>query len=80
MLTDFETNGVAILSFKKHGFADRVCTLILVYRKQFMHMQIFFRMLQYLLATNSIDIIAGDFNYDLLKVSQNKFLDIFEDK
>ena len=36
-------------------------------------------MLQYLLATNSIDIIAGDFNYDLLKVSQNKYLYIFTD-
>ena len=34
-------------------------------------------MLQYLLATNSLDIIAGDFNYDLLKVSENKLLDIF---
>ena len=34
-------------------------------------------MLQYLLAKNSIDIIAVDFNYDLLKVSQNKLLDIF---
>ena len=34
-------------------------------------------MLQYLSATNSIDIIAGDFNYDLLKVSENKLLDIF---
>ena len=33
-------------------------------------------MLQYLLATNSINIIAGDFNYDLLKVSENKLLDI----
>ena len=36
-------------------------------------------MLQYLLATYSIDIIAGNFNYDLLKVLQNKFLDIFTD-
>ena len=36
-------------------------------------------MFQYLLATNSIDIIAGDFKYDLLKVSQNKCLDIFTD-
>ena len=36
-------------------------------------------MLQYLLATHSIDIIAGDFSYDLLKVSQNIFLDIFTD-
>ena len=32
-------------------------------------------MLQYLLETNSIDIIAGNF----LKVSQNKFQDIFTD-
>ena len=36
-------------------------------------------MLQYLLATHSIHITAGDFNYDILKVSQNKFLDIFTD-
>ena len=42
-------------------------------------MQEFFQVLQYLLATNSIDIILRDFNYDLLKVSQNKFLDIFTD-
>ena len=34
-------------------------------------------MFQYLLATNSIDIVAEDFNYDLLKESQNKFLDNF---
>ena len=40
-------------------------------------MQVFFQMLKYLLAGNSIDIIAGYFNYDLLKVSQNSFLDIF---
>ena len=44
-----------------------------------MRMQEFFQMLQYLLATHSIDIIAGDFNYDFLKVSQNQFLDIFAD-
>ena len=36
-------------------------------------------MLQSLLATNSIDIIARNFNYDLLKLSQNNFLDIFRD-
>ena len=29
-------------------------------------------MFQYLLATNSIDFIAGDFNYDLLKASHKK--------
>ena len=36
-------------------------------------------MLQYLLATYSIDIIAENFDYDLWKVLQNKFLDIFTD-
>ena len=36
-------------------------------------------MLQYLIATYSIDIIAGGFNYDLLKVLENKLLDIFTD-
>ena len=44
-----------------------------------MHMLEFLQMFQYLLATNSIDIIAGDFIYDLLKVLQNKVLDIFTD-
>ena len=36
-------------------------------------------MLRYLVSTYSINIIARDFNYDLLKVLQNKFLDIFAD-
>ena len=44
-----------------------------------MHMLEFLQIFQYLLATNSIDIIAGDFIYDLLKVSRNKVLDIFTD-
>ena len=39
--------------------------------------QEFFQMFQYFLATISLDIIAGYFNYNLLKVSQNKLLDIF---
>ena len=53
---------------------------MLVYRKQSKHIQEIFQMLQHLLATHSIDIIAGDFNYDFLKVSQNNFLDIFTDQ
>ena len=36
-------------------------------------------MLPYLLATHFIDITAGERNYDLLKVSQNTFLDTFTD-
>ena len=51
---------------------------MLVYRKQSVHMKGFFQILQYLLANNSIDIIAQDFNYDNLKVSENKLLDIFK--
>ena len=54
-------------------------TLKFDYRKQFMHIQEFFHLLLHLLATYSIGIIAGDFNYDLLKMPQNKFLDIFTD-
>ena len=78
VLNKFDANGVSNLSFKKHAFANRIFTLMLVYRKQSMHMQEFL-MLQYLRPTFSIDIIAGDFNYDILKVLQNKFLDIFTD-
>ena len=37
----------------------------------------FFQMLQYLLATSSIDIIVGNFKYDRLKVSENELLEIF---
>ena len=44
-----------------------------------MYLQEFFQMLQYLIATNSIDIISGDFYLDLLKVQQKIFLDIFTD-
>ena len=79
VLNKFHANGVSIFSFKKHAFVDRIFTLMLVYRKQSRHMQEFFQMLQYLLATHSIDIMAGDFSYDLLKMSQNNFLDIFTD-
>ena len=53
VLDKFETNGVYILSFKRHFFANKVFTLILVYKKH--------------------SIIAGNFNYDGLKVSENKF-------
>ena len=42
-------------------------------------MQEFSELMQYLLAAHSIDIIAGDLNYDLLKVIENKLLDIFTD-
>ena len=51
---------------------------MLVYRKHSMRMQEFFQMLQYLLATNSVDIVAGDFNFDVSKVSENNlFLNHF---
>ena len=68
----FDADGISVFSFKKHAFVD---TLILVYRKQSMQMQKIFQMLQFLLATNFIVIIAGEFHYNLLKVPENKFLD-----
>ena len=69
-INKLDTNGVSIFRFTKHTFADRAFTLMLVYRKQSMQMQEFFCMLQYLLVTNSIDIIAGEFSYDLLTLSK----------
>ena len=42
-------------------------------------MQKIYQILQYLLTTNYIDIIAEDLSYDLLKAWQNKFLVIFTD-
>ena len=44
---------------------------MLVYREQSMQMQEFSRIMQSLEATYSIDVIAGDFNYDLLKATEN---------
>ena len=35
--------------------------------------------MQYLLAANSLDIIAGDLNYDFFKMLENKPLDYFRD-
>ena len=58
VLDKFDGNGVSIFIFKKHAFADRVFTLMLVYRKHSMPMQEFF----------FVGIVAGDFNFDLLKV------------
>ena len=39
VLNKFDANGVFILSLKEHAFADRLFALMLVYRKQSMHMQ-----------------------------------------
>ena len=71
ILDNFDTNGVFIFSFKKVAFVDRVFTLMLVYREQSMQMREFSRIMQSLEATYSIDVIAADFNYDLLKASEN---------
>ena len=67
---------MSTLRFKEHAFADKVSTLMLVYKKQSMQMQEFSQMLQYLVTTYSTDIIARDFNYNTLKVSENNFSDI----
>ena len=67
LLNKFDENGISSLGLKKRDFGETVFTLMLVYRKQSTHMQEVFQMLQYLRATNSIDIITGDFNH--LKMS-----------
>ena len=53
---------------------------MLVYRKQSLWMQELSQVMQYLLATNPIDIITGDLTYDLLKRSKNKRLDMIVNK
>ena len=50
---------------------------MLIYRKQFLGMQKLSQLMQYLLATNSKDITAWDFSYDILKVTEKKLLYIF---
>ena len=70
---------MSIFIFKKHAFADRVLTLMLDYRKQSTEMQKFSQTLQYLVGTYSVDIIAGNLSYDILKVSENRLLDTFRD-
>ena len=65
-------NLLPIFSFKKHVFVDRVFTLMLADRKQSLGVQ-------ELLAAHSIDIIGGEFNYGVLKVTKNKLSDIFAD-
>lgn len=70
---------MSVFSFTKHAFAGKVFILMLFYRKQSFGMQEFSQLIQYLLAANSIGIIEGYFNYDLLKVLENKLLDYFAD-
>ena len=53
-LNRFYANGLSILSYRNYAVDDRVFVLTLFYKKQFMHIQELFHMLQYLLATNSI--------------------------
>ena len=52
---------------------------MLVYKKQSLGVQEFSQIMQYLLAAYSVDIIGGDFNYDILKVTENKLSGIFGD-
>ena len=47
---------------------------MLFYRKQSLGTEKFYRLMQYLLAANSTDIIVGDLNYDLLKFLHKKLL------
>ena len=73
ILDKVDANGVPIFSFKKYALAHRGFNFVLVYRKQSMQKQEFFQMLQRLVTTYSIEIVAWDFNYDLLKVLEINF-------
>ena len=43
VLKQIDANGFSVLSFKKNAFANRVFTLMLIYRKQSLYMQNFFK-------------------------------------
>ena len=77
VLNKFDSNRVSILIFKKHAFADRVFTLNL--QKITNAYARIFSDITNSLATNFIDSIAEDFYYDLSKVSEIFFLDVFKD-
>ena len=68
VLNKFDSNGVSILIFKKHAFADRVFTLNL--QKITNAYARICPDITNSLATNFIDSIAEDFYYDLSKVSE----------
>ena len=77
VLDKFDTNGVPIFSFKKNGFQSIHTNVIL--QKAILQDEKLSQLMQYLPAANSIDIITEDFNYDLLKVTEYKLLDILTD-
>ena len=70
IIRKFDINGISITNLRK----DRAC-YDSVYWKQVMSLDEFCRVLEYLLVANSVDVIAGEFNYDLSKVLSNKLLD-----
>ena len=43
VLKKIDANRVSISSLKKNAFSDKILTLMLAYRKQYMHMQEFFK-------------------------------------
>ena len=73
ILDKFDANVVSVyLQLQETCFFRLRIHFNLVYRKQSMQIQEISQMQHNLAATYSIDIIDGDFNYDILKVSENK--------
>lgn len=75
IIRNFDVNGISIISLRKENFAETVFTLMLVCGNQGMSFDDFCRLIKYLLPTTSSYVIAGDFNYDLLKIFSSKLLD-----
>ena len=69
-------NGISILSLRKDAFSDKAIAMMLLYWVSLEHVC---EILEYLLVSNSVDVIVGNFNYDLSKVSRNKILDHLKD-
>ena len=78
VLRRFDINGVSILSFKKNYFSTNIFTMMLLYRPGSMAFEGLREVLEYLIATNTVDIIAGDFNYDLFKANPDKLMDFLK--
>ena len=78
LLEKFEANGVSTFSFKKILLLAEYSLYVSLQKKIHAGAKIF-QLLQYLVATYFIYIIAEDFSYDLLQVSESKVLDIFTD-
>ena len=76
---EFSSNGISILNLRKDAFSDKAITLMLFYWAHSVSLEQFCEILEFLLISNPVNVIVGDFNYDRSKVSTNKIVDHLKD-